>query len=192
VFPSLLPDDGTLAFVKHLKVDRIEGKKEIWATPNCEPVLFGWQVIDRESREVVLTEGEIDALTSFDYGRPALSLPFGGGKGAKHQWIEAEYDRLAQFEVIHLALDNDQEGEIAADVIANRLGRHRCRRVRLPHKDLNACKVAGVTAEEINAAFRSRSCGAYALSVTERIARRNRPNSGCGRPRAASGQPSGI
>jgi twinkle protein len=131
IFPSVLPD-GELAFVKYLAIDRTAGKKKTWIEAGCEPVLFGWQVIDPEAREVTITEGEIDAMSAWDYGWPALSVPFGGGKGNKHQWIEAEFERLSRFEVIYLALDVDAEGEAAAEEIANHLGRHRCRRVMLP------------------------------------------------------------
>lgn len=152
VFPSLLPD-GTLAFVKYLAIDRVEGKKNTRVEADCEPVLFGWSALDTEAREVVITEGEIDALTSWDYGFPALSLPFGGGSGAKQRWIEAEYDRMARFEVIYLAVDMDAEGNLAAEEIVKRLGRHRCRRVDLPRKDLNKCRQDGITADEIRACF---------------------------------------
>ena len=55
--------------------------------------------------------------------------------------------------MIYLALDNDAEGEAAAEEIANRLGRHRCRRVILPRKDLNECRQAGISAEEIRRCF---------------------------------------
>ncbi|MFC7332926.1 AAA family ATPase [Rhodocista pekingensis] len=155
VLPSLLPD-GTLAFVKYLGIDRdAAGKKAIRAEAGCEPVLFGWQAAtNRNVRECTITEGEIDAMSAFDYGLPCpLSVPFGGGKGAKQQWIEAEFERLARFEVIYLALDMDAEGDAAAEEIAGRLGRHRCRRVRLPHKDFNECLRAGVTREDIHAAL---------------------------------------
>lgn len=155
VFPSLLPG-GELAFVKYLGIDRDPaGKKIIRVEGGCEPVLFGWQAgADKlaTARECTITEGEIDALTAWDYGCPVpLSVPFGGGKGAKQQWIDAEFDRLAQFEEIYLALDMDAEGDAAAEEIANRLGRHRCRRVRLPRKDLNECRKAGIAADEIRA-----------------------------------------
>jgi twinkle protein len=124
VFPSLLPD-GELAFVKYLSIDRTpEGKKNMRIEPGCEPVLFGWQAIDPEAREATITEGEIDAMSAWDYGWPALSVPFGGGRGAKQAWIEREFDRFAQYETIYLALDMDIEGDAAADDIANRLGRH--------------------------------------------------------------------
>ena len=81
--------------------------------PGCEPVLFGWQAINPNAREVTITEGEIDACSAYDYGHPALSVPFGGEKGAKHAWIVSEFDRLAQFETIFLALDMDEEGDAA-------------------------------------------------------------------------------
>lgn len=154
IFPGILPD-GELASVKRLKIDRKpDGKKDTWVEADCEPVLFGWPAIDPDARTIVLTEGEIDAMTSWDYGIPALSVPFGGGGGRKQgQWIEGEYERLARFEVIYLALDMDAEGDAAAEEIANRLGRHRCRRVRLPRKDLNACLQAGIERAQICRCF---------------------------------------
>ena len=85
----------------------------------------------------------------WDFGFPALSVPFGGGAGAKQAWIESEFDRLLRFEVIHLALDMDREGDAGAEEIANRLGRHRCRRVKLPRKDANQCRQDGISQEEI-------------------------------------------
>lgn len=152
IFPSFLPN-GDLAFVKYLGIDRPEGKKNTRVEADCEPVLFGWQAIDPEAREVTITEGEIDALASWDYGFPALSVPFGGGGGDKQKWIEAEYERMARFEVIYLALDMDATGEAGAEEIANRLGRHRCRRAMLPAKDLNQCRKDGIPQSEIRACF---------------------------------------
>jgi len=156
VFVSLV--EGQPRFIKYLSVDRApDGKKIVRVEPECEPVLFGWQAIDDNAREVTITEGEIDAMTSHDYGFPALSVPFGGGKGNKQRWIEAEFDRLQRFETIYLALDMDEEGEAAVLEIAGRLGRHRCRRVKLPHKDLNECRKRGVPAEDIRKCFEAAS-----------------------------------
>jgi len=107
------------------------------------PILFGWQTINDNAREVWITEGEFDAMAAHQMGVFALSVPFGGGKGAKQQWIENEYDNLDRFETIILALDMDEEGELAAREIAERLGMHRCLRAKLPHKDMNECLLAG-------------------------------------------------
>ncbi|WP_260480430.1 toprim domain-containing protein [Bartonella quintana] len=107
------------------------------------------------NRTIVITEGEIDALSLAAYGYPAVSVPFGGGSGGKHNWIENEFDHLESFETIFLATDMDKPGEEAARAIANRLGLHRCHRVRLPRKDANDCLTAGVDAATIAAAFSS-------------------------------------
>ena len=51
------------------------GERPIPTAADCEPVLFGWQAIPDDAREVVITEGEIDALSMAAYGFPALSVP---------------------------------------------------------------------------------------------------------------------
>jgi twinkle protein len=151
VFPFLLPD-GTLALVKRRAAE--DGASPKPTAADCEPVLFGWHTIPEAAREVVITEGELDAPSWRAYGYPAMSVPFGGGGGAKQQWIENDFERMERFERIYLATDNDQQGDAAAEEIANRLGRHRCFRVRMPHKDGNECLVAGVAQDVMDACIR--------------------------------------
>ncbi|WP_404977417.1 MULTISPECIES: toprim domain-containing protein [unclassified Bartonella] len=112
-------------------------------------------ILSSTNRTIVITEGEIDALSLAAYGYPAVSVPFGGGSGGKHNWIENEFDHLESFETIFLATDMDPPGEEAAREIASRLGRHRCYRVRLPLKDANDCLTAGIDKATIKAAFSS-------------------------------------
>lgn len=143
--------DGELLFVKYLAVDRDErGKKRIRVEAECEPVLFGWQAIPVTARTVTITEGEIDAMTLSQAGIPALSVPFGGGTGNKQRWIETEFEHLARFDTIHLALDSDAEGEAATAEIVERLGRHRCRVVAFPEgiKDANQYLQSGAKASD--------------------------------------------
>lgn len=153
VFPYYV--DGKLTLIKHLKLDRISGKKDIRVTSNCEPCLFGWHVVPKEARNLVLVEGEIDAMSldQYNLGMAILSVPFGGGTGAKHKWLEYEFDRLAIFDEIYLCMDNDTAGQAAANELIERLGRHRCRIVLLPHKDVNICLQAGMQTEEIRKYF---------------------------------------
>lgn len=147
LFPSFR---GTvLVAVKYLNIKRKDGKKFTLVEPNCEAILFGWQAIPDNARSVILAEGEIDAITYHGYGFPALSVPFGGGTGAKQQWIDSEFPHLDRFEEILLSLDQDEEGQKATEEIINRLGRHRCRVVTLPFKDINECKQHGVTATDV-------------------------------------------
>jgi twinkle protein len=152
IFPFLLPD-GVLALAKARKAE--DGAKPRPTAADCEPVLFGWQAVPNDSREIVITEGEIDAMSWFAYGYPAMSVPFGGGKGGKQNWIENEFERLDRFERIYISTDMDKPGDEAAEEIASRLGRHRCYRVTIPRKDANQCLVEGVPQEDMDAAIRS-------------------------------------
>lgn len=153
VLPSL--HDGELVAVKYLGIDRTDGKKSIRVEKDCEPALFGWQAIPDTARVVTITEGELDALSAFQMGFPALSVPFGGGGGAKQQWIEHEFERLERFDTIFLALDNDQPGQQATAEIVERLGAHRCMVVAIPapHKDINDLLRAGWTHGQLRALF---------------------------------------
>ncbi|MFK1164246.1 AAA family ATPase [Pseudomonas aeruginosa] len=135
VFPYLR--NGSLIHWKKLGVERPDGKKKITTSSDTEPCLFGWQAIPDGVREVTITEGEIDAMTAWQYGRPALSVPFGGGKDGKQRWIEYEFDNLQRFDVIYLCLDDDEPGHQATEEIVRRLGRDRCRLVKLGCKDFN-------------------------------------------------------
>lgn len=153
VLPSFRGNE--LTAVKYLHLQRRDGKKQTIVEANCEPCLFGWQAIPENSRTVTICEGELDALSLWQYGFPALSVPFGGGAGAKQQWIDTEFPHLERFEEITLCLDQDEEGEKATREIIGRLGAHRCKVVRLPHKDANECLQHGVTADEIRACFKA-------------------------------------
>jgi twinkle protein len=151
LFPYLLPD-GVLALAKVRKA--VDGATPKPTAANCEPILFGWQAIKDTTREVVITEGEIDALSWAAYGYPAMSVPFGGGKGGKQNWIESEFERLERFERIFISTDMDKPGDEAAAEIASRLGRHRCYRVSLPLKDANECLVDGRSKAEMDEAIK--------------------------------------
>lgn len=146
--------NSELILVKYLSVDRApDGKKKISVEKDCEPCLFGWHLIPSNGRSVAICEGEIDAMSLYQLGIAALSVPFGGGKGDKQKWIEYEYDRLSIFDVIFLCFDPDEEGKVAIVELVERLGRHRCRIVGLPYKDPNACLQAGMSKEEMQKCF---------------------------------------
>lgn len=151
VFPFLV--NGELTAVKYRKVPGKEFSQEA----GCEPCLFGWQAIPDKAREVTIVEGELDALACWQYGKPALSVPTGGGGGNKQQWIAHEFDRLARFDRIYLCLDADESGAIATAEIIKRLGQDRCLVVTLPEgcKDANDCLINGIDRAEFGDCFRA-------------------------------------
>lgn len=55
--------------------------------------------------------------------------------------------------------DNDKEGTLAINELVERLGRHRCRVVKLPYKDANECLLANILPEQIQQCFKeARTC----------------------------------
>jgi twinkle protein len=138
VFPFL--HGGELVNCKYLKLERKDGKKQVRQEKDAEPCLFGWQAIPDRARSVVICEGELDAMTWWQCGFPALSVWSGAGNV---QWIENEWDRLAQFDTIYVAFDADDAGRAGAALVVGRLGRARCRIVTTPYKDANECLASG-------------------------------------------------
>ncbi len=147
VFPSMR--DGQVLQAKRIGLNRNNGKKKCAVEKDCEPCLFGWQAVPKDCRIVVITEGEIDALSWFELDYPALSVPFGGGEGAKQDWIEYEYENLQRFDEIYISMDEDDQGQLAAQEIVRRLGPERCRIVHLPFKDANECLQNGVSSDQM-------------------------------------------
>lgn len=149
-FPYLR--DGELIAAKYLRIQRQDGKKIMRMEKDCEPCLFGWQAIPDGAREVTICEGEIDAMSLWQMGKPALSVPNGA---TGHSWIEHEFDNLERFDTVYLCFDNDEPGSKGAREVADRLGLHRCRIVEIPKpwKDANDILRAGLNSLQIMAFF---------------------------------------
>lgn len=177
VFPFIR--DGEIIYIKSLSLKRNDnGKKSIKAEPGCEPILFGMQVIPENQSFLVITEGELDALSMFEFDIPAVSVPNGAGTGQKNAWIDYCWEWLESFSEIFLCMDDDEPGQQAAVDIANRLGIHRCKLVTLPKKDTNECLTSGVGKEEVFTCLQDaatfdpeelRSAGSYVDKVIERF-----------------------
>lgn len=116
--------EGELVAIKYRNV---HDKRQQRVEKGGAMPLFGWQAIPAEARSVVLTEGELDAVASWQMGYPALSVP-NGAQGLT--WIEVEFGALERFDVIYVWMDADEQGQVAARKIVDRLGAHRCRVVQ--------------------------------------------------------------
>lgn len=147
-FPYLRGDE--LVNLKYLAIERVGIKKRIRLERDCEPCLFGWPAIPEDARTVALCEGELDAMSLWQYGHPALSV-FSGANS--HTWVEGEFPRLERFDEIFLCFDNDEAGKKGCRELAERLGRERCKVVTLPMKDANECLQRNIDKTEIDRCF---------------------------------------
>ncbi len=134
-FAQLVQSGKAVAFAKYVAVQRKpDGSKSQWSDPKgAVPGLWGKHAISDECDEIVITEGEIDALSVAETGFAAVSMPNGAGND---RWIERDWRWLEGFRSIILCFDPDEAGqEGLAKVypkLIGRLGRHRCRIARMP------------------------------------------------------------
>ena len=126
--------DDNYVMLKSTGVLRQDGKKDIWSTKAWH-TLWGWKNVTDNDRSILITEGEIDAMSwdQMDVGMPCLSVPSGVSNLG---WIDNDYEALSRFENIYVAMDNDEAGQRASKAIAKRLGLQRCRTVQYPD-DIN-------------------------------------------------------
>ena len=146
-FPCYSPSGELLNHsYRGLKLDE-KGKKKVWQDAGCAPSIWGWQSLtkaDWESRELLICEGQIDAMTWRQWGFNAVSIPNGTGQS----WIEYEWDNLEAFTTIFLSFDQDGKSAENLKGVISRLGKHRCRIVIIDGKDANDLLVAGRTAQD--------------------------------------------
>lgn len=137
-FPSFDVEGKNLIHMKYMKLDRDKnGKKISWTSKETACVLFGKQAVTANGGDLVITEGEVDAMSMYQMGYPSVSIPFGAGNHAK--WIENDFEWLDCFSRILICMDADGSGYKARAEIAKRLGHHRCYVVTMPEgcKDAN-------------------------------------------------------
>jgi twinkle protein len=135
---------GDYVYLKSTGIEKNEkGKKDIWSTKPYH-TLWGWWLVDKNTKKICITEGEIDAMSvaQMGCGCPVLSMPSGS---SNLDWIGNDFDALQQFEKIYIITDMDASGEQAAQNIANRLGATRSFRVTLPdaYNDANEFLMSG-------------------------------------------------
>lgn len=131
---------------KTLKLARPDGKKDCFGTKGTKRCLYGKNLIDDNVSEIVLCEGEVDALSWQSWSIPAVSIPNGV---SDMEWVDIDWEWLSRFEKIYVSMDMDEAGVKAAPEICKRLGLHRCYIVSLPKKDANDCLVDGLQREEM-------------------------------------------
>lgn len=138
VFPHF-DDEGKVVLLKCWPCD---GTKNMFTNMDPIPVLFGKHLIDpaKGHGELIITEGQWDALTWIQLGYPAVSIPSGA---TNHEWIAEDWNFLNRFTRIYLDYDSDQVGRDAELAVRTRIGPERCRSIHYRYKDANDALVAG-------------------------------------------------
>jgi twinkle protein len=130
--------DGDRKLVR-FKVRAVEHKAHMMLDPKGgEWGMFGLDTVPADAEEIVVTEGEFDAMAVYQAtGRPAVSLP-NGARSLPVSLLPA----LERFKKVYLWMDDDVPGREGAQHFARKLGMQRCALVRsgtrsAPCKDAN-------------------------------------------------------
>jgi twinkle protein len=116
--------------------------------------LFGQALWRDAGRMVVVTEGELDAMSvaqAMGLKWPAVSIPDGAHSAA--QAIAAAADWLERFERVVLMFDMDEQGRAASIEAARVLTPGKAHIAKLPLKDANEMVKAGRSSELVNLAW---------------------------------------
>jgi twinkle protein len=119
--------------------------------------LYGANLWGEPGRMIVITEGEIDAMSvSQAQGNkwPVVSIPNGAQAAVKA--LKKNLDWLEQYESVVLMFDNDEPGRKAAKECAELFSPGKCKLAQLPMKDANEMLQAGREKEIIDAIWRAK------------------------------------
>lgn len=122
VFP-FKDEKGELRFIKYRNMDYQKGDKgsKEWCEANCMPILFGMNHVPADSKELIITEGQMDTLAVADagYGN-VVSVPTGANG---FTWIPHCWDFMQRFETICVVGDCENGKVTLADALAARFGK---------------------------------------------------------------------
>lgn len=105
---------------------------------------FGLDKVPDDADEIIITEGEIDAMSVYqNTGRPTISLP--NGANSLHVSL---LPALERFKTIYLWMDEDSVGQAGAQQFSRKLGLRRCLSVRGLTPDGKKCKDANEALKE--------------------------------------------
>lgn len=116
---------GELVNVK-TRINTQEGKRIFYQEKDSEETFFGMDLIPTDCKELIIVEGEVDAMSFYQQGFYAVSIPQ-GASDRKMEYINNCYPFLEGFDNFIIAVDNDKAGEGLKFALIERLGSYRCK-----------------------------------------------------------------
>lgn len=118
-----------------------DGFKNFKLYKDAELILYNLDSI-KESEEVIIVEGEIDAMSIHQAGyKSVVSVPNGAGTGKINlEYLDNCIEYFLNKKTILLATDDDLPGRNLQEQLAERLGKERCFKIKFKDsKDANDC-----------------------------------------------------
>jgi 5S rRNA maturation endonuclease (ribonuclease M5) len=155
VYPSF--NSGVPAYIKYrllpfekelTETEKSKGISKFWREKGAPSILFNQDALD-EHDDIIVTEGERDAITLLMHGYSNVVGTTGGAQTLKPEW----YDVLKEKNKIFLAFDSDEAGQKGArDSWATRLGFSKCYNIKIPEtaKDVTEYFMQGHLKEDFD------------------------------------------
>ena len=117
---------------------------------------FGQQLFRKGGKRVVVTEGEIDALSVYEAmpNWPAVSVPTGSAGAARA--VKANIEWLESYEKVVFMFDQDDPGIAAAKACADLLSPGKAHIAKLPRKDASDMLQAGEVKQLVSSIFEAK------------------------------------
>lgn len=159
VFPFYENEEVT--FVKFRPACKVEkGSRKSWREEGTKPILFGMQHCTPD-KPLVITEGEIDALSVYEAGvENVVSVPSGS---EDFTWVEYCWDWINQFNQIIIFGDSDNAGKEMTKKLIQKLGSFRCSVVEIEYKDANELLYRNGKEAIVNAVKNAKEIPVYGL-----------------------------
>jgi twinkle protein len=149
-------DQNGSVVAQHL---RLKDKEFPWVGSKKNLQLFGQHTARDGAAKVIITEGEIDAMSLYEVignrNRWAYVSIASGAKGAAKD-IAANLPWLEKAEEVVLMFDMDEVGREASDECVRLFRPGKCKIAQLPLKDANEMLMAGRGAEIVDAIFQAK------------------------------------
>ena len=117
--------------------------------------LFGQHLFEKGGKRIVVTEGEIDAMTVYQVnnGWPVVSLPNGVQSAVRS--VKDNLEFLSSYDEVIFMFDNDDAGNEAATEVAAILPPGKAKIATLPRKDANECLMNGQSKDVVSAIWQA-------------------------------------
>lgn len=126
-------------------------KKNFALYKDAELIFYNLDAI-KDTKHVVITEGEIDCLSFIEAGiEYCVSVPNGANKNLSY--ISNSWEYFENKEKIYICVDKDEAGKILENELIKRFGKDKCFIINFPFKDANECLI-NAGAEELLWALR--------------------------------------
>lgn len=124
-------------------------KKQYRICKGKEVPLFGWNDLSaNHNGYVVCVEGEMDAMTLYQYGLKdkVVATTTGAGTNWPDEWLDA----IEPYSSFYIWYDDDKAGKEGAKKLVDKLGEYRCMEIKAPHNDANTCLQNGMSNTDVS------------------------------------------